>query len=126
MYHFLCTAELAFDFTTPDEGAVTPLEYEHRLGAVAAAAAHEVAAIDADARVVAGPPVRTRDTKPWVPLAETRRRLEVNQVFSAWRFVVGVVRPQLEAVAVAPRHTVRGSVVSLRRRFQVSVVEHHA
>lgn len=124
MNHFFRATVFAFHLATPVEGAVAPFHHEHSLSPVAAAAAHEVAPVDADAGVVAGAPVRAGDAEPRVLLAEPGRRLVVHQVLAARRLVVGVVRPQLESVAVAARHPVRRRVVPLRRRLQVSVRHH--
>lgn len=73
MNNFFGAAQFTFDFAAPVERAVTPLHHEHGLGAVAAATAHEVAAVDSDAGVVTGAPVRARDAEPRVLLTEARR-----------------------------------------------------
>jgi len=57
VYRLFRPAQLALDLATPVEGAGAPLDYRHLLSLVAPAAAHQVAAVDADARVVALPPV---------------------------------------------------------------------
>lgn len=73
MNYLLRATQLALDLAAPVEGTVAPLHHEHGLGPVPSAAAHEVAAVDTDTRVVAGTPVRTGDAQPRVLLAETRR-----------------------------------------------------
>lgn len=73
MNHFFRATNFAFDLTTPVEGAVAPLHHEHGLSPVSATAAHKVAAVDADAGVVTGAPVRAGDAESRVLLAEPRR-----------------------------------------------------
>lgn len=122
MNNFLDSTQFTFDFATPPEGAVAAFHDGEALGAEPAAAAHEVASVDPDAGVVAGPPVRAGDAEARVPLAEAGRRLQVHQVLRPRRFVVGVVRPQLESVPVSARHPVRRGVVSLSRHFQIGIM----
>lgn len=75
MYHLFSATAFALHLAAPMEGAVATLEHGHGFCAVAAAAAHEVAAIDPDAGVVAGSPVRAGDAKSRVLLAEAGRGL---------------------------------------------------
>lgn len=70
MYHFFSAAKLALNLTTPVESAVAPLHYKYSLSSVSAAATHQVAAIDADAGVVASSAMRARDAKSRILFAE--------------------------------------------------------
>lgn len=72
MYRLFRYAPLALDLAAPVEGAGAPLDHRHLLRLVAPAAAHEVAAVDADARVVALPPVSAQDAEFGILLAEGR------------------------------------------------------
>lgn len=100
MYYFFRPAHLALDLAAPVEGAGAPLVRHHLLRLVAPAAAHEVAAVDADAGVVADPAVGAQDPEFRVLLAERRRRLQVDQVLQPGRLVLRIVRLQLEVVAM--------------------------
>ncbi|KAJ8867616.1 hypothetical protein PR048_031419 [Dryococelus australis] len=94
-------AQFALDLTAPVEGARAPLHDNHLLSPVASAAAHEVAAVDADGRVVALAAVRALDAQAGVALAEPGGGLEVHEVLHPWRLVVRVVGLQLEGVPLA-------------------------
>lgn len=100
VYRLFRPAQLALDLAAPVEGAGAPLDYRHLLSLVTSAAAHEVAAVDADARVVALPPVGAEDAEFRVLLTERRRRLHVDEILLPGRLVLRVVRLQLEVVAM--------------------------
>lgn len=61
MNHFFSAAKFTFNLTTPVKGAVAPFYHKNSLSAVAAAAAHEVAAVDTDTGVVASATMRARN-----------------------------------------------------------------
>lgn len=73
--------DFALDFATPVEGAGAAFDDFADFGAVAAAAAHQVAAVDADRRLVADAALRAGDAQLQVLVAEIRRVLVVDQVF---------------------------------------------
>jgi hypothetical protein len=87
------------------KGAAASLDDDDFLRLVSSPAAHEVAAVDADARVVALPSVRPQYPQLGVLLAEGRRGLEVDEVLNPRRLVLRVVRLQLEVIAVPTRQT---------------------
>lgn len=116
VYRLLGPAELALDFAAPVERAIAPLDDDDLLRLVASPAAHEVAAVDADARVVALPAVSAENTEFRIFLAERRRRLEVDQVLDTRRLVLRIVRLQLEVVAVPSGETVAVRVYRVARR----------
>lgn len=99
MNRFLRSTQFTLNLAAPVECARAPLDDDHFLGAIAPAAAHQIAAIDADRGVVALAAVRPLDAEPGVARAEARRRLQVDQVLRAGRLVVRVVRLQLEVVS---------------------------
>lgn len=67
---FLGPAQLALDLTAPVEGTRAPFHHHDLLSPVAAAAAHQVTPVHADAGVVALATVRSLDAELWVPLTE--------------------------------------------------------
>lgn len=85
-------AYVALDLATPLEGAAAPLDHNHLLGLVSAAAAHQVAPVQPDRALVAHPAGGAEDTQSRVLVAELRRRLRVDQVQRAGRLVLRVVR----------------------------------
>jgi len=93
-------AHAALDLATPQESAVAPLGHQGLVGLVAAAAAHQVAPVHADGRLVAGATVRAQYAQARVRVAEPGRRFQVHQVLGAGRLQVRVVRFQLEVVPV--------------------------
>lgn len=95
-------ADLAFDFAAPVEGARAPLDHLLDLRLVAAAAAHQIAAVDADRRLVAHAALRAGDAQFQVLLAEVGRVLVVDEVLLGRGLVLGVVRLQLVVVLLAP------------------------
>lgn len=80
VYRLLDSAELTLDLATPVEGAGASLDDRHLLRLVASAAAHQVAAVDSDAGVVALPAVSAKDAQLRVLLAEERRGLQVDEI----------------------------------------------
>lgn len=116
MHRLFRPAQLALDLAAPVEGAGAPLDHRDLLGLVAPAAAHQVAAVDADARVVALPAVGAEDPELRVLLAERRRRLHVDEVLLPGRLVLRVVRLQLEVVAVPAAEAVAVLVHGVARR----------
>lgn len=116
MYRLFRPAQLALDLAAPVEGAGAPLDYRHLLCLVAPAAAHQVAAVDADARVVALPPVSAQDAEFGILLAERRRRLHIDEVLLPRRLVFRIVRLQLEVVALPAPETVTVLVHGVARR----------
>lgn len=61
MNYFFSAAMFTLNLTTPVESAVAPFYHKNSFSSVAAAAAHEVAAVDANTGVVAGATVRARN-----------------------------------------------------------------
>lgn len=105
VYHFSVLAHTALDLATPQESTVASFGHHSLVGLVAASAAHQVAAVHSDGRLVASPTRRAQYSQTGVGLAESWGRLQVHQVLGAWRLQLGVVRLQLEVVpvpAVAP------------------------
>lgn len=117
MYRLFRPAQLALDLAAPVESAGAPLDYRHLLSLVAPAAAHQVAAIDADARVVALPPVSAQDAEFRILLAERRRRLHIDEILLPGRFMLRIVRLQLEVVALPASETVTVLVHGIARRI---------
>lgn len=70
MNNFFNTASVTLHFTAPAEYAIAPFFENFVLHFVASAAAHEVAAVDADARYVAYPAVGALDAQFGIALAE--------------------------------------------------------
>jgi len=101
VYRLFCLAYLTLDLAAPVERAGAPLNHHHFLGLVAPAAAHQVAAVDADAGVVALSAVSAQDAEFRVLLAERRRWFDVDQVLGPWRLVFRVVRLQLDVVTLS-------------------------
>lgn len=99
------------------EGAGAPLDYRHLLSLVAPAAAHQVASVNADARVVALPPVSAQNTKFGILLAERRGRLHIDEILLPRRLVFRIVRFQLEVVAMPASKTVTVLVYGVARRI---------
>lgn len=100
MHDLLRPADVALDLAAPVKRAIAPLHHDQLVGPMSASAAHDVATVHPERRVVADPTMRALDAELRVPLAEPRRRLPVDQILRAWRFVLRVVRFQLEAVLV--------------------------
>lgn len=116
MYRLFRSAQLTFDLAAPVEGAGTPLDYRHLLSLVAPAAAHQVAAVDADARFVALSPVGAQDTEFGILLAERRRRFQVDEILLSRRLVVRIIWLQLEVVAVPASKTIAMLMHGIARR----------
>jgi hypothetical protein len=120
----------ALDLTAPVEGASASFDHFAHFGAVAASAAHQIASVDADGRLVAGASLRSSDAEFDVALAEIGRMFVVHQILLRWRLVFGIVRFELVVVLLATvaRHSARvadehprGSVETI-----LQVVAHHA
>lgn len=94
-------ANFALDFAAPVESAGAPLDHLLHLRLVASATAHEVAAVDADRRLVADSTLRAGDAQLEVLLAEVGRVLVVDQVLLGRRLVLRIVRLQLVVVLLA-------------------------
>ena len=116
MYRLLDSAELTLDLATPVERAGASLDHRHLLRLEASAAAHQVAAVDTDARVVALSAVCPENAEFRVLLAERRRRLQVNEVLRAGRLVLRVVWLQLKVVPVLTTQTLPVAVHRVARR----------
>lgn len=135
MYRLLVSAKLTLDLATPMESAGASFDDRHLLGLEASAAAHQIAAVDSDARVVALSAVRAEDAQFRVLLAERRGRLQVDEILGPGRLMLGVVRFQMEVVplpatqAVAvPVHRIAGRVARDRVPIPanaVRVAHHH-
>lgn len=89
--NLLRPTQLTLYLAAPVERAGAPFHHDHFLRPVAPAAAHQIAPVDADRRVVTLAAVRSLDAEPGVPLAKPRRRFQIDQVLHARRFVVRVV-----------------------------------
>lgn len=100
---FLNVTRFALDLATPMEGACAPFDHNDFLRSIATTAAHQVAAVDADRRVVALASVRALDAQPSVLQAEARRRFQVDEILGAWRLVLGIVWLQCETIAVGTK-----------------------
>lgn len=98
MDSFFRSAQFAFDVAAPVESTGAPFDHRHFLRPVTPSATHEVASVHTYGRIVALSTVRTLYAQTRIPLAETRRRLQEDQIFGRGRFVFGVVRFQLETV----------------------------
>lgn len=105
MYRLLDSAELTLDLAAPMERAGASLDDRHLLRLVASAAAHQVAAVDTDTRVVALSTVSAENAKFRVLLAERRRGLQVNEILRTRWLVLRVVRLQLKVVPVSTTQT---------------------
>lgn len=81
----------ALDLATPVERARTPLHHNNLLRTIATAAAHQIATVDTNRRVVALTAVRALDAQTRVLRAEARRRFQIDEVPIAGRFVLGIV-----------------------------------
>jgi len=77
---FFSPANFALHLAAPMEGARAAFDHLLHFGLVTAAAAHEVAAVDADRRLVADTTLRPGDAQFQVLLAEVGRILIVDQV----------------------------------------------
>ena len=102
MDRLLRPADFALDFAAPVESAGAPFDHLLDLCLVAPSAAHEVAAIDTDGRLVAHAPLRSGDAKFEVLFAKVGRILVVDEILLGRRLVLGVVRLQLVVVLFAP------------------------
>lgn len=96
---FLNVTRLALDLAAPVESACAPFDHDHFLRPIASAAAHQVAAVDADRGVVALAAVRALDAQPRVLQTEAGRRFKVDEVLATGRLVLRIVRLQLELVS---------------------------
>lgn len=117
MYRLLDSAELTLDLAAPMERAGASLDDRHLLRLVASAAAHQVAAVDTDTRVVALSTVSAENAKFRVLLAERRRGLQVNEILRTWWLVLRVVRLQLKVVPVSTTQTLPMTVHRITRRI---------
>lgn len=127
VYRLLDSAELTLDLATPVKRAGASLDHRHLLGLVASAAAHQVAAVDTDARVVALSAVCPENAEFRILLAERRRRFQVNEVLRAGRLVLRIVRLQLKVVPVSTTQTLPMAVHRVARRVahdRVSIATH--
>lgn len=93
-------AHAALDLATPQESAVAPLGHQRLVGLVATSAAHQVAPVQSQRRLVARATVRSQYAQSGVGVAEPGRWFQVHQVLDAGRLQIGVVRFQLEVVPV--------------------------
>ena len=98
------------------ESARAPLDYRHLLSLVTPTAAHQVATINADARVVTLSPVSTQDAEFGILLAEWRRRLHVDQILLPGRLMLRIVWLQLEIVALPTSETITMLMHGVTRR----------
>lgn len=135
VYRLFRPAHLAFDLAAPVESAGAPLDEHHLLSLVAPAAAHQVAAVDADARLVALPPVGAEDPEFGILLAERRRRLHVDEVLRAGRLVLRIVRLQLEVVTMPASQAIAMMIHGVARRVAgdgvvvthaIRITDHHS
>lgn len=92
VYCLFRPAQLTLDLAAPVEGAGAPLDYRHLLSFVASAATHQVAAVDADARVVALSPMCAQDAEFGILLAERRRWLYIDEILLSGRLMLRIVR----------------------------------
>lgn len=137
MYRLFCPAQLTLNFATPVERARAPLHDNDFLRSIAPAAAHQVAAVDSNAGVVALPPVCAEYTELGIFLAERRRRLQIHQILQTRWLVLRIVGFQLEAVTVLPAQALSMMMHRVARRIAengiavstshpVAVAHHHA
>lgn len=124
VYRFFCLAQLALDLATPVEDTGAPLDHIHFLSLVAPAAAHQIAAVNAEAGFVALSPVGAEDTQGGTLDAEIRRRLHVDEVLRPGRFVLRIGRLQLKVVALPTRETIAMLVHGVARRVHVRITAH--
>lgn len=99
MYDLLGSTQLALDLAAPVEGAGAALHNDDLLCAIATPTAHQITAIDAQRGVVALPSVCAQNALPQILLAETWRRLQVDNVLGTWRLVLRIVWIQLEVIS---------------------------
>ena len=122
-------ADFALDFATPMESAGAPLHHLFDLRSVASTAAHEVASVDADGRLVAHSSLRSGDAQLDVLFAKVGRVFVVDEVFLARRLVLRIVRLQLVVVLLPPSARRPSSVADEHSRGSVEsvleVVAHH-
>ena len=127
---FLGPANFALDFAAPVESAGTSLDHLLHLRFVASSAAHQVAAVDADRRLVADAALSAGDAQLEVLLAKIGRVLVVDQILLGRRLVLGIVRFQLVVVLLAPVARRPPSVADEHSRSSVEsvlqVVSDHA
>ena len=116
MHRLLDSAELTLDLATPVKRTCASLHHRHLLRLVASAAAHQVTAVDADARVVALSAVCPENAEFRILLAERRRWLQVNEILRAGRLVLRIVRLQLKVVPVSTTQTLPMAVHRVARR----------
>lgn len=135
VYCLFRPAHLAFDLAAPVKSTGAPLDILHLLSLVAPAAAHQVAAVDADARLVAEPPVGAEDPEFGILLAERRRRLHVDEVLQAGRLVLRIVGLQLNVVSMPACQAIAMMVHGVARRVAgdgvvvthaIRITDHHS
>lgn len=114
VYSLPVRAHVALDLATPQERAVAPFRDDGLVGLVAALAAHQVAAVHADGRLVARAPVSAQYAQPRVGVAEPGRLFQVHQILGAGSLQFRIVRFQLETVPV-PAAAHAATVLALRR-----------
>lgn len=117
VYRLLNFAELTLDLAAPVKRAGASLDDCHLLRFVASAAAHQVAAVDTDTRVVALSTVGAENAEFRVLLAERGRGFQVDEVLRSGRLVLRVVRLQLEVVPVSTTQTFSMPVHRIARRI---------
>lgn len=124
VYRFCRPALLALDLAAPVEDACAPLDHHHLLSLVAPAAAHQIAAVDAEAGVVALSSVGAEDAERGILLTERRRLFQVNEIFRPGWLVLRIVRLQLKVVTLPACKTVPMLVHGVTRRVDVHVTAH--
>jgi hypothetical protein len=97
---FFRSTQLTLDLTTPVEGARTPLDHDHLLRPIASAATHQIATVHTNGGVVALTTVGALDAEAGIAFAKAGRGFQVDQVFGAGRFVLGIVGFEHEVVPV--------------------------
>lgn len=80
MDRFLCPTHIALHLTAPMERTVTSFNHLHDLRVEPPAAAHQVATVHPNGRVVALTAMGALDAQTRVPLAKHRRWLVVHQI----------------------------------------------
>ena len=119
---FLGPANFALDFAAPVESASAPFDHFLHLRFVASSAAHQIATVDSDRRLVAHASLRSGDAQFEILLAEVGRVLVVDQIFLGRRLVLGIVGLQLVVVLLATVARRPSSVANEHPRCSVKTI----
>lgn len=99
MNNLLGPTQFTLYLAAPVEGTGTPFHHYDLLCPVASAAAHQITSVDPYRGIVTLAAVRSLDPQSRIPIAEPRRGFQIDQILRTRRFVVRIVRFQLEVVS---------------------------